>query len=445
MPPGEANATLHALSLTGQALRFERPTTPSHFAVEAVLDDDRALISDRLRRPLLRVLSGKSVTDHPAAAIARTLHQLRLRPHPFDLPRLDAFVRRYADSLGVTAQHWARSKADAAEAVGFYDRDLLDETNWTQSTLARRASFFEGQRRQAATRARALLEAAWPNENADARARLLQSMQIHLSAADQPFLESLAKDRSPRVRQLAQRLLAKLGVTTENHALKGALERIARSQSGLLRRRALLTLQLPATVKEQAAPRWIAETFAEVTLEELAGALALSEAEMVEASAKDVNLSLALALIATVDNRLDLLESVVAHLPNAWELLSDTGLTDLGPMSRDDRMRWAKILIQPYGRNLPWNYTAWSWLHIALEGSAPTLLLETALKSGWFNEPPSAAKHTPYWMEVTVALCPPSQRQALRERLETFDPTLTASALPLLHLLHDLENSKPHA
>jgi hypothetical protein len=224
-------------------------------------------------------------------AIARTLDQLRLRPHPFDLPKLDAFVRRHADQLGVTAQHWARSKTDTTEFVGYYDRDLLDETNWMQATLAHRATFFEAQRRADAAQARALLETTWPQENADARARLLQSMQIHLGAADQPFLDSLQKDRSPRVRQLAQRLLAKLGVTTENPALKEALERITRTQSGVLRKRPILTLQLPATVKEQTAPRWIRETFAEVTLEELAAALALSETEIVEASAKDSNRS----------------------------------------------------------------------------------------------------------------------------------------------------------
>jgi hypothetical protein len=449
LPPklGLANdpkAPLHALALTGQALRFERPTVPPRFAVEPVIEDNRMLLPDALRRPLLRVLTGKTVTEHPALAIARVFDQRRLRPHPFDLPKLDAFVRRHADQLGNTAQHWARSKGDSKE-LGYYDRDLLDETNWNESTLARRATFFEAQRKQDAGGARTLLEAAWPQENAQVRARLLQAMQINLSASDQPFLDLLQKDRSPRVRQVAQRLLAKLGVAGENPALKACLERITRTQSGLLRKRAVLTLELPATVKEIAAPQWIRDAFAEVTLEELAQALSLSEAEIVDASAKDPNISLALAVMATVDNRLDLLELIVANLPNVWELMSVSGLEDLGAMTRDERLRWAEILIHPYDRKLPWNYPAWNWLHLLLEGPAPASLLDAALQSGWFEEPSSIAKHTQYWMEVTAALCPSTQRQALRERLESFDATLTTTALPLLHLLDALENTKPHA
>jgi len=438
-------AALHALSLTGQALRFERPGIPAQFAVEPVIEDDRALLPHSLRRPFLRLLAGKSMTEHPTMALARVMHELRLRPHPFDLPRIDAFVRRHADQLGATAQHWARAKDDSAETIGYYDRDLLDETNWTQTTLSRRAGFLENLRRTDANHARTLLEAVWPQEKADTRARLLQAMQIGLSSADQPFLEGLQKDRSPRVRQMAQRLLARLGVTTENPALKAALERITRTNTGLLRKRPVLKLELPATVKEQLAPIWIRENFAEVTLEELTQALSLNEAEIVEAAAKDTNLLVALALIATVDNRLDLLASIVGHLPNTWELISFSGLQDLGAMTRAERLRWAEILIRPYGRKLPWGYSEWSWLHTMLEGPAPELLIQTALETDWADHPKSTGAHTPFWMEVVASLCPASQRQALRARLEAFDAVHTSTALPLLHLLDALENSKPHA
>jgi len=439
-------AALHALSLTGQALRFERPGVPAQFALEPVVEDDRSLLSDSLRRPFLRLLAGKNVTEHPTLAIARVMDELRLRPHPFDLPRIDTFVRRHAEQLGATAQHWARSKDDTAETAGYYDRDLLDETNWTQTTLGRRAGFLEALRRTDANHARTLLEAVWQQDKADARARLLQAMQIGLSSSDQPFLEGLQKDRSPRVRQTAKRLLAKLGVTsTENLAVNAALERITRKETGLLRKRHVLKLELPTTAKEQVAPIWIREAFAEVTLEELTQALSLNEAELVEASAKDTNLLVALALIATVDNRLDLFASIIDHLPNAWELISFSGLQDFGAMTRAERLRWAEILIRPYGRKLPWGYTEWSWLHKMLEGPAPELLIQNALGSDWADHPKGTGAHTQFWMEVVASLCPASQRQALRARLEAFDTVHTSTALPLLHLLDALENSKPHA
>ena len=430
----------HLLSLTGQALRFEPPAAPTHFNVEPVIEDHRWILPDTLRRPLLRLLNGKVNTEHPALAIARGMDQQRLRPHPFDLPKLDGFVRKHAEQLGTTAQSWASSKSEVDESVGFYDRDILDEANWTQSTLPRRVLFLEALRGDDAAKARELLEAAWPQETADARTRLLRALSNELSCADESFLESLQKDRSPRVRQLACRLLSRLGVETEYAALKEMLGRISRTQTGLLRTRPVLTLQLPATVKEPAAPQWIRENFSEVTLEALSRALQLSALDTIEAAAKDSNLLLALAVVTTMDKQLDDFAEIVEHLPNAWELLSMSGLDDLGAMTRSERERWAGILIRPYGYKLPTSYAAWSWLHVILQGPAPTSLLEAAFRSDWFNAEASIVKHTNYWMELTAAICPHSQRNQLRERLKAFDPALTATALPLLHVLDALEN-----
>jgi hypothetical protein len=106
---------------------------------------------------------------------------------------------------------------------------------------------------------------------------LLQTIRIGLTDGDRSFLHSLEKDRAPRVRQLSGRLLTKLGVGGESPALTAALERIKSSKTGVLRKRTVLKLELPATVKEQAVPGWVRETFADVGLQELAHALSLSE------------------------------------------------------------------------------------------------------------------------------------------------------------------------
>jgi hypothetical protein len=97
-------------------------------------------------------------------------------------------------------------------------------------------------------------------------------------------------------------------------------------------------------------------------------------------------------------------------------------------------------LIVPYGKNLPWDYAAWTWLHTMLDATAPPALLDAALRSGWFDEPPTVAKHAAQWMEITAALCPAAQRRQLRERLAGFEPALTTTALPLLDLLDALKN-----
>src|SRR5262249_52232658 len=156
------------------------------------------IVADDLRRPLIRLLAARNTTDHPARAVARAFDRLRLRPHPFDLPLIDAFVRSNAEKLGPTAQHWADRQKPEAEPQSYFDPELLDDSNWAQATLSRRVAYLEQRRRDEADAARALVESTWGREDADARFRLLQVFQIGLSMADQPFLSTLEKDRAPR-------------------------------------------------------------------------------------------------------------------------------------------------------------------------------------------------------------------------------------------------------
>src|SRR5690242_7785421 len=55
-----SDGVLEVLSLMGQALRFERPATPDSFIVEPEIKDERKIVSDRLRRPLIRLLTAKT-------------------------------------------------------------------------------------------------------------------------------------------------------------------------------------------------------------------------------------------------------------------------------------------------------------------------------------------------------------------------------------------------
>ena len=147
-----SDGTLEMLSLMGQALRFERPLTPESFIVEPEIKDERKIIADRLRRPLIRLLTSKNATEHPARAVARAFDRLRLRPHPFDLPLIDAFVRSNAEKLGPTAQHWADRQKPEAETRSYFDPQLLDESNWVQATLSRRVAYLEERRRHGSPR-----------------------------------------------------------------------------------------------------------------------------------------------------------------------------------------------------------------------------------------------------------------------------------------------------
>lgn len=439
-----SDGTLEMLSLAGQALRFERPAAPDSFIVEPEIKDDRKIIAAGLRRPLIRLLTAKNTTEHPARALARAFDRLRLRPHPFDLPLIDGFVRSHAEKLGPTAQHWAdREKSDAA-TQSYFDPELLDESNWTQATLSRRVAFLEQRRRDDADAARALIEAIWAQEEAEARFRLLQAFQTGLSTADQPFLNTLEKDRAPRVRALAARFLARLGAGTENPTLAACLERIKQKQSGLLRKRKALQLELPANVKDQTASRWILQTFTDVSYAELAGAFKITETELIEAAEKDEPLLLALALMATNERRLDLLEQVVANLPNAWERLLEGGLDRLGAMTQSERQRWEEIIVHPYRKDLPTTWFLWDWLHRMTDAEAPSAIMTLLLNTKLLMKVPEQERGNPYWLEMIAAICPAPQRRELREQLAEFDQAQTAVPFALLDILDGMEKDRTH-
>jgi len=65
-----SDGVLEMLSLVGQALRFERPPTPESFAIEPEIRDERKILADSLRRPLIRCLAAKNATGHPRRVLA---------------------------------------------------------------------------------------------------------------------------------------------------------------------------------------------------------------------------------------------------------------------------------------------------------------------------------------------------------------------------------------
>ena len=441
-PNPSSDGVLEVLSLMGQALRFERPATPDSFIVEPEIKDERKIVSDSLRRPLIRLLTAKTVTEHSARALARTFERFRLRPHPFDLPLIEPFVRSNAERLGPTAQHWADREKSDVETQRYFDPESLDESNWAHATLSRRAAYLEQRRQDGADAARTLLESTWSQESANARFRLLQALQTGLSTTDQPFLNTLEKDRAPRVRALAAKFLARLGVGGESPALQACLERIKQSKSGLIRKRTALQLELPANVKDQAASRWVLQTFTDVSLRELASSFHLEEEELIESASKDEPLLLGLALIATSDRRLDLLELVVADLPNAWEKMVESGLDTLGTMGESDRQRWQEITVHPYRKDLPTIYHLWDWLHRITDAQAPASVMSTVLHTKLLKRLPE--HECAVWFELLAAICPAAQRHELRQQLADFDQSVTITPLALLDILDGMENDGTH-
>jgi len=443
--PMEQQTALAALSLCGQALRFERPERPGEFSADEWPADDRAVVSGQSRTLLLRLLQEKRVTSDSEFAAARALERRRLRPHPFDLPRIDGFIRKHSEKLGATARYWVDREAPEVQRRGYFDAEELTASTWAEAPLARRAAFLEAWRERDAAGAREALAAVWATRSADERLRLLGAMRSSLSNDDLAFLEPLKKDRAPRVRALAVRLLARLqGTHGENPALKECLSRIERTKAGLLRKRAALKLTLPANVRQPDAPRWIAEEFAEVAFDELASALELEPSALVDAAEKDANLLLALAMIASAECRWELLDQIVAGaLPEAWGKMSECGWNGLQPLSPAQRLEWAAIAARPQEWIPAGGVMPWSWLLNQVEGPLPAAVMEQILNAKSFREqvggekPPSTE-----WVQAICALCPGALRERLRILLGTLERESAGEGLLLLELLDRLETTQ---
>ena len=436
---------LQALSLAGQALRFDRPPTPAQYAVEDKVADTRTVIPDAMRRPLLRLLTAKASGLTPnaiPAAIARTLDRHRWRLHPFDLPRLDSFVAAHADQLGAEAQAFAQRDAAPEATRGYFDPDALDDQTWTLATPAARQAYIATRRRGDPAAARALVETAWATENADIRVRLLGALRERLETADAPFLESLAKDRAPRVRDLAQRLLARLpGHDGDHPALRNAIERIKTGQTGLLRKRTTLSLELPATIQLAGATAWVHETFADIGLDQLARALSLGVPDMIQAAEKHDNLLFAFVIMATGDTRFDVLETLVGrHVPDAWERLVASGFDGLDDLTPAERRRWADIVVRP----LTWVQDMPVWglikLYKMLEGPVSDTLMRDLMKARpWLALLKDDTRLQVDIVDALAVLCPPALRPAFRAQITVLDPAKTTNALTFLDIMAALD------
>jgi hypothetical protein len=437
----DAGAALRALSLTGQALRFETPLAPEQFVRETWPEDNRPIVPDDVRALLLRLLSAPKCSNVAESAVAWAFACRKVRPHPFDLPRMNDFVSRHAEHLGVVARHWTQRQFPAEKQTNYFDAEEISEQNWSDAPPALRAKFLEGMRARDASAGRNLLLAAWAGESADVRLRLLSVMQTELSHEDKPFLETAMKDRAPRVKSLAQRLLARLaGSAGENPALAACLERIERTKTGVLKKRASLKLQLPATVKERNASRWVMEQFADVGLDEVACALELPIEGMVEAATKDEHLLFAFAMMASHEKNFDVLVKIAIALPDAWGRMSEAGFDDMNFANDGERNRWVESLVHPHEWMPESAFPAWQWLLQRMEGPMPPSVMKGVFALKWWQKQYlSEDKPGAEEVQLFCALCPHDLRSTLRDQLQVVDLEAKELGCMLLDILDRLE------
>ncbi|MER9237382.1 DUF5691 domain-containing protein, partial [Mesorhizobium sp. M0622] len=131
-----------------------------------------------------------------------------------------------------------------------------------------------------------LIEAKAPGEPAEVRLALVELMRFGLHPEDAPFLKSLSADKSGKVRELAGRLLARLG--EHGHPRDGGADDpvaelaafITESKSGFIRRRTIYT---PAKLKSPAQEQRRAELFETCNLVDVAARFGATEPEFIGA------------------------------------------------------------------------------------------------------------------------------------------------------------------
>ncbi|HKF49384.1 MAG TPA: DUF5691 domain-containing protein [Terracidiphilus sp.] len=436
----QPDSLLGALSLSGQALRFAMPEGPPEFDVDSWPQDTRRVLPESVRPRMLRLLNANRCTDDSELAVALACSQLRLRPHPFDLPKLDGFVRRHSQHLGVAAQYWAQRDTKTESRKGYFDEDGPAAENWTEVPIAVRVAYLERQREHDPAAARSALEQVWPGEPADARVRLIGALQTGLREDDRAFLEAALKDRAPRVRMIAYRMAARLGGSPANNpSLAACLERIQKEKTGVLKRRVALKLELPANVKENTANRWIREQFADVTFDELAGALEIPIASLVAAAKDDQNLLFALAMVATTDRRFHALAEIANELPDAWGRMSESGFDEFS-FADEQREHWVESIVRPREWMPEPALPAWGWLLRRIQSKLPEKVMRDVLKSKWWSDQLGGEKKPgTEVIQLFCALCPAGLRDKLREQIDELDADRKEVGLMLLDTLDGLE------
>ena len=180
-----------------------------------------------VRPTFRRMLATKSIAEDQIPAILHLFAARGYAVHPVDhMPK--AFAR-----LPDVYAPWA----NWTESTPARDGDVLTEDNWDHWMPAERRIALRKIRSADPAAARALIEARAQDLAAEQRVQVVAILANRLSDADAPYLQSLGSDRSGKVKAVAARLLARLGLTEdagEDAAELAAFFTVARK--GILKR-----------------------------------------------------------------------------------------------------------------------------------------------------------------------------------------------------------------
>ncbi|MEM8725445.1 MAG: DUF5691 domain-containing protein [Pseudomonadota bacterium] len=434
-PEDNANAP-RLMSLAVQAMRFDPPTKPASFDEAKPRQSAENIVPEAARPLILRLVTGKGnpADDVAASAVARTIAARGLQLHPFDMARLATFAAKHAETLGLDTDQSGQTDTEDCYWTG---TRTLDANNWTQTTPAIKARFIAELRVQDPAGARALVEEQLPLEKAQVRVRLINALATGLGQDDRAFLESLAKDRAPTVKQAVTRLLARLpGTGAAAEQVEELVSRIKRGKTGLLRKRTTLKVEMPANVRSHAAETdWLALNFGAVSNRALAEVFDMDPRAMLEAARDDGRLVSGIAFAACVERDWDLLSEISNnHAQDIWIDFLQPGLGAFGLGSESERREWIEAAIPR--RFDPDRLDTFSLqrLYDAIEGPLPL-----AQARAIFDVAHRIRPDTSEALTAAIALTPPRGLAEFAKILESRSPDTTRRASLLAETLIRLD------
>jgi hypothetical protein len=237
------------------------------------------MLPERLR-PLLRAALKYAADAQLKTRVAALVASRDFVLHPMDwMP-----AASYQESPDIYAP-WVDWQA-GAEGEKKSQREQLTAETWDDFYPAARRGALIDLRRSAPSLARTLIETKGATEPAEVRLALIELMRFGLGADDVPFLKSLSSDRSGKVREMAGRLLARLG--ERSYPTDGGTEDptgelaalIEEGKSGFLRRR---TTYAPIKLKSPAQQARRADLFASCYFGDLVARFGKTEPDFIGA------------------------------------------------------------------------------------------------------------------------------------------------------------------
>jgi hypothetical protein len=439
--PYGATDSLQVLALAAQAMKFEKPHPPEAFIIEEHVADTRKIVPEVIR-PLLMEFIATGATlgavGRIRMAIARVLANNGLKLHPFDLPSAETFVEEYKEFLGVEAQAFAQRNAAPEQRVNYFAAETMNDETWLLGNRGERASYIAERRQQDPEAALRLVEDAWSTFDVEGKVRLVRALRVQSNPGDVPFLRTLLKERSPRIKDAARAMLARLpGYDGDNPNLREALSRIEPRKNNP----GAFSLQVPTNVYNYNTNEWIVSTFAGFGIEELARAKNLSVHELLHSAVPDERLLCGLMVSATNDGRFDIIEMITEkYLPTKKDFLFQHPIPGVERLTADEREEWLRAAVKPaQWTDIPvWMLTS---IHDLLEGHMPRDVAEAI-----FNAPVTKrmlgtdgrSGFTPDHFELLAIMCPADLRARYVAMCALYPHA--ASAIKFLEILNSLEN-----